>query len=115
MPNMVWITKVDIGSKLGCGSAANLDIVDKNRIIIWAEIFRGKKILELGAGVGITATVFSRFLDPSQFIAADFTLDILQNLRLNLMISQSTLILFVVFFAAVPQTQTLIRASLEVL
>ncbi|PRP81640.1 hypothetical protein PROFUN_01147 [Planoprotostelium fungivorum] len=51
------------------------------------EQFRGKRILELGSGLGITCAVICRHLHPLQYIASDYTHTIIRNLHRNLIIN----------------------------
>jgi hypothetical protein len=52
------------------------------------EQFRGKKVLELGAGVGTTSIILGRVKGIDKLITTDYAPEILQNLTHNLEISK---------------------------
>lgn len=51
------------------------------------ELFRGKRILELGAGIGLTSVVCARYTRPKAIIATDFDTRALQNIHHNFKLS----------------------------
>lgn len=55
--------------------------------MLTAELFSQRTVLELGAGVGLTALTVSR-VQPKELIATDFATEVLDNLAFNVQISK---------------------------
>lgn len=52
------------------------------------EFFRNKRVLELGAGIGLTSTILATFTRPAAIVATDFDVRALQNIHHNFECSQ---------------------------
>ena len=52
------------------------------------ELLHDKNCLEMGAGIGITSLVISKFLMPSKLIVTDYNQNILDNMNHNFEISK---------------------------
>lgn len=54
----------------------------------YPEIFAGKRVLELGAGIGLTSTILARHTRPAAIVATDFDVRALENIHNNFTSSQ---------------------------
>lgn len=52
-------------------------------VITHAEVFEGKTVLELGAGVGFTGLVLAEAAQPKRVVLSDYGASVMQNLRYN--------------------------------
>jgi predicted nicotinamide N-methyase len=55
------------------------------------DLFAGKSVLELGAGVGLTGVLLAYYAQPRKMILTDYAPEVLQNLRHNLQINDPLL------------------------
>ncbi|CAM9234270.1 unnamed protein product [Choristocarpus tenellus] len=55
------------------------------------ELFKGRRVLELGAGVGMTGLTIAACCNPSEVVLTDYAPRVLANLRFNAEINRSTL------------------------